>query len=263
MVSTLDACPELSAVLAPRSDRPFGYYVDRIFGYVVTVGTPRSDPSLWRRFLDGARASYARHGVDAALEFDRIADGRSTTLFFCALDDAGHPVAGARVQGPYERPDQTHADQEWIPVPAGRAALRELVAARLTDGVVELKTGWVDPAVPRDRRLADMIGFSGPLAGTVLGVRHTLVTAGDHALGLWEHAGAVLVDEVPPTPYPDARYRTRALFWDRTTYADRALPDHRRRIAVASEHVRRTALRAPDRARAAAAAHSSAGQRTP
>ncbi len=259
MVSTLDACPGLSAAPTPRPDHPFGYYLDRVFGYVVTVSTPRVDPSLWRRYLDGARASYARHGVDAALEFDRIADGRSTTVFFCALDDAGEPVAGARVQGPYERPDQTHADQEWTPVPAGRAALRGMVAARLADGVVELKTGWVDPSVPRERRLADMIGFSGPLAGAVLGVRHTLVTAGDHALALWEHAGAVVVDEVPPTPYPDARYRTRALFWDRTTYAARALPDHRRRIEVASDHVRRTALRAPDRARAAAV--SRAGQR--
>ncbi|MBY6367284.1 hypothetical protein [Rhodococcoides corynebacterioides] len=249
-MSTLDACRNRSALPPARSDRPFGYYVDDVFGCAVTVGTPRVDPLLWQRFLEGARASYTRHGVAAALEFDRIADGRSTTLFFCAVDEAGRVLAGARVQGPYDRPDETHADEEWRTLPAGRAVLRRLVAARLPDGVAELKTGWVDPTVPRERRLADMIGFAGPLAATVLGVRHTLVTAGDHALALWEHAGAVVADEVPPTPYPTARYRTRPLFWDLETFADRALPGHRRRIEQAADHLRRTATRSPARARA-------------
>ncbi|GAA4820294.1 hypothetical protein [Tomitella cavernea] len=34
-------------------------------------------------------------------------------------------------------------------------------------------------------------------------------------LDRWCSSGGVVADAVPATPYPDARYRTRIMWWDR------------------------------------------------
>src|ERR1700712_5322390 len=119
------------------------WYEDPSSGCSFVVATPAQQPGLWLAYLDGARRSYRKHGVEGVLEYDQVVDGSDTALFFVALDDRGAVVGGMRVQGAYLEVDQAHAIAEW----AGREGTDELrseIAARIADGVIEMKTGWVD-----------------------------------------------------------------------------------------------------------------------
>lgn len=234
----MSAMPTGSTVGTRPSDR--GYYTDSAFGCTIVATDPSDRPDLWERFLDGARRSYIHHDVFSALDYDVIRDGSTTSLFFCAIDPAGRMLAGARLQGPYSDARQTHADSEWRSHPDGRTRLRRMVNDRLSEGVVELKTGWVDGAAPRTSKLADMIGYAGPLGCLLLDARYALVTAADHVLSMWQDAGAVVALDVEPASYPDDRYRTRALWWDTRSFRDVAAPDHVRRMDNASRQLVRT-----------------------
>ncbi|MBY6681207.1 hypothetical protein HQ312_09080 [Rhodococcus sp. BP-316] len=226
-----------------------GHYVDRHFGCTIIATTPSSRPDLWTRFLKGAHRSYTHHDVLPALEHDTIRDGSTTALFFCALDTSGAMLAGARLQGPYTDARDTHADIEWRHHPIGRMVLRQMVDERLGRGVVELKTGWVESTAARDRHLADVIGYAGPLGCSLLGARYALVTAADHVVRMWQSTGAVTAESVEPAVYPDDRYRTRALWWDLESYRDRADPRHVRRIDDAAAQLAHSwaATAVPDR----------------
>ncbi|MGB7361788.1 MAG: hypothetical protein WA931_02025 [Rhodococcus sp. (in: high G+C Gram-positive bacteria)] len=227
---------------APRRAHTYAYYFDALFGCTVVATTPTYRPDLWETFLAGAARNYHHHDVTSALEYDVIRNGVSTSLFFCALDSAGRMLAGARVQGPYTDAGDTHADIEWRTHTGARNVLRAMVNERLHDGVVELKTGWVDTTAPRGYGLADMIGYAGPLGCLLLGARHALVTAADHVVGMWQRSGAVVADDVDPVSYPDHRYRTRALWWDLETVDATADHTHLRRMAEAARQLAGTTV---------------------
>lgn len=58
---------------------------------------------------------------------------------------------------------------------------------------------------------------------------------------------------VPATPYPDARYRTKMMWWDRRTFAKHAAPDQLPKIlaemsCVSSGAAMQAAVRRTDRA---------------
>jgi hypothetical protein len=50
---------------------------------------------------------------------------------------------------------------------------------------------------------------------TVLDVRYAFCTAASHAVPRWESSGGVVSTEVAPVPYPDDRYQTSLMWWDR------------------------------------------------
>ena len=61
--------------------------------YSVVVASPRAEAELWREYLAGADASYHRHGCAAALEYDEVAGGEGTAMFFAVLDTEGKEIA--------------------------------------------------------------------------------------------------------------------------------------------------------------------------
>src|SRR6478609_7409928 len=69
-------------------------------------------------------------------------------LFFVAVDVDGQVAAGARAQGPCLHPNRAHALAEWAGLD-GAATLRAESSDRIPAGVIEMKTGWVSPDVPR------------------------------------------------------------------------------------------------------------------
>jgi hypothetical protein len=208
-------------------------YYDTQLQCTVLATTPTVSPGLWNEFLDGALRSYTRHGVQDALEYDEIVDGVSTSLFFVAIDSEGDLRGGLRVQGPYTRSDQTHADIEWSSDEAGRSALRAMVADRIPDGVVEMKSVWSDPDAPRTGRPGYLGAVGASLAAAALGARFTLATSAEHAVGPYLDSGAVIAAHIDAVPYPDDRYRTRALWWDRATVRSIADPLLRPHITTA------------------------------
>lgn len=191
-------------------------------GFVVQVATPDAHPDLWRRYLSGALDVYRQYGVERALEFDRVADGRSTSLFFAAVDGDGQVVAGLRAQGPYRNPDEVHGLGAWTGRP-GAGALREALAERMDEGVVEAKAVWVTRAGLACRsQLGAAVARCVVHAAWLLGARYGFVTAAAHSARLYESSGGRIAKGIPPVPYPDDRYRTVPLWWDTRAYRTHA-----------------------------------------
>ena len=71
-----------------------------------------------------------------------------------------------------------------------------------------------------------------PTAGTDASSRHghlnaqfAVATAASHILERWRTSGGVVASKIPATPYPDDRYRTKMMWWDRSTFANHADPE--------------------------------------
>lgn len=196
-------------------------YFDRQSGHRVLVSRPEDQPGLWLAYLAGARASYRRHDVESVLEYDDVVDGRSTALFFAAVDRTQRVVGGMRVQGPYLDPDEAHAVKEW----AGRNGTEELrleIARRIPDGVIEMKTGWVSDEAENRKALAGAMARVFVHSLRLMDVRFAMGTVGQHAIRRWRTCGGVVSDRVAPVAYPDDRHSTVLMWWDRRTFADLA-----------------------------------------
>jgi hypothetical protein len=187
--------------------------------YRIVVSTPTAEPALWQEYLAGAAQTYGAYGVTGVLELDRVREGLSTSLFLAAFSPAGDVVAGLRAQGPYRDVDEAHALAEWDREP-GRSLVRGAIEERLRYGVVESKTVWVARDIPDRRALVACLARAPMHASMILAARYAFGTAGAHALPMWTSTGAVATDGLTTVGYPDARYRTHLLWWDRW-----ALPD--------------------------------------
>ncbi|GAA4471058.1 hypothetical protein GCM10023094_01040 [Rhodococcus olei] len=196
---------EKTSVWDPRSECRF------------VAARPEEEPELWSAYLDGAREGYHRYGADKALEFDRTRDGSSTSLFFAAIAPDGSVVGGLRAQGPYENVDQAHAVVEWSGQ-RGEAQVRTMIADRIPFGVVEMKAAWVAVGAPNRGELTRSLGRYGCCTLELLDVQFLLATAAEHVLELWKSSGGEVAERIPPTPYPDERYRTRMMWWDRRNH---------------------------------------------
>jgi hypothetical protein len=176
-------------------------------GHHIVVSTPGAEPELWRAYLAGAERVYGSYGVEAALELDEV----DPSLVFVAVTAEGQPVGGMRAQGPYDAAEQSQALAAWNGHPRVRAHIED----RLPFGVVESKGLWVARDVPDRRELVSCFGRAPVHASMILGARYALGTTAAHTERLWTSSGAVLVRDVPPINYPDDRYRTHLMFWDR------------------------------------------------
>lgn len=175
---------------------------------------PAAEPELWTSYLAGARHGYRRYGAEGALEYDAISDGRSTSLFLVAIQADRSVVAGVRAQGPYTSAEQAHAIVEWAGAP-GLGAVRAMISDRIPFGVVEMKAAWVGDEAARRGDLTKSLAEIGCLAVELLDVQFLLATAAEHVLALWASSGGVVAEHIPPAAYPDERYLTRMMWWDR------------------------------------------------
>ncbi|MDY6809323.1 MAG: hypothetical protein SW127_09920 [Actinomycetota bacterium] len=192
--------------------------------YTLVTATPRAERRLWERYLRGAAQAYTRHGCAAALDFDLVADGASTARFFAVLGEDRKVVGGLRVQHRFEHAAQSHALEEWAGQP-GRGPLVDAIEARLDGGVVEVKTAWVDERSPIARDVAGQLSRLGLPIMELAGVGHMMATAADHVLKRWESGGGRVDGSIPPTPFPDDRYRTQLMWWDRARLTEFTTPE--------------------------------------
>jgi hypothetical protein len=59
----------------------------------------------------------------------------------------------------------------------------------------------------------------------LLDAQFVVATAGSHILDRWRTSGGVVASRIPATPYPDDRYRTKMMWWDRSTFTNHADPE--------------------------------------
>ena len=57
---------------------------------------------------------------------------------------------------------------------------------------------------------------------TLLDVQFAMATAAAYVLDRWRSSGGVVASKIPATPYPDERYRTKMMWWDRSSFANHA-----------------------------------------
>jgi hypothetical protein len=184
---------------------------------------PAIDRDLWHEFLRGAERSYRKHGVERALDVGAIRDGDDTNLFWVTIDAAGRVVGGVRAKGPLTSAEESHALVEWSGQ-SSQAAVRRMITDRLPFGVVEIKSAWVTDDIDRNRSLTDVLARA-PLHSTaVLNAQFAMATAASHVIARWISSGGVIATRIPATPYPDDRYRTKMMWWDRNTFANHAEP---------------------------------------
>lgn len=197
------------------------HYFDPAAKCRVIIAKPAEHPALWRSYLDGARTSYRRHGVEDVLDYDKVVAGHSTALFFAAVNRKGRVVGGMRAQGPYQVASQAHALEEWAGR-AGSSQLRREIATRIPAGIIEMKTGWVADDVERRSTLTTSLARIFIHSMALLGARNAMCTVAAHAVKRWQTSGGIVSAEVAPVAYPDERYLTRLMFWDQQTYAQLA-----------------------------------------
>ena len=202
----------------------------------VAIARPSDNDALWQEYLAGAERSYRRHGISAAIDVDAIRRSCDTTLFWTMLDATATVVGGIRAIGPLSSPDETHAVAEWAGQP-GLPMVRKMIADRIPFGVVEMKSAWVTDDPGRSRRLTGSLARAGCHVLAVLGVQFCMATCAHQVMARWRSSGGV-VAPIEPTPYPDERYRTKMMWWDRRTIAGLAAPDQTAKIIAETAEIR-------------------------
>lgn len=214
-----------TATLSSPAGRVIGSYHDLRSGCLFVFATPQEQPELWDAFLRGALASYGRYGVESVLEYEKVHDGSTTSMFTAALDVSGHVVGGMRAQGKYDSPGQSHAVSEWAGQP-GEALLWGDIEDRLPLGVIEMKSGWVNDSFPMRRELTGALARVVLHSMRLLEAQYALCTVAQHAVHRWETTGARVSSMIPSVAYPDDRYQTVPMWWDLAAAERRSSPEH-------------------------------------
>ena len=191
--------------------------------YTMVVARPADMPLLWREYLDGARRSYERHGCSAALDYDDVLHGSQTARFYVVRDRAGVIRGGLRIQVIRRSAAQSHALEEWMGQDS-QVAVVNAIENRLEGGIAEVKTAWVDETSPIAGAVAAQMSRLAIPVMELENVRYTMATAAEHVLRRWESGGGRVDETIAPSPYPDDRYRTRLMWWDRMSLASMVRP---------------------------------------
>jgi hypothetical protein len=210
----------------------------------LVLSQPTLDPELWAEFSRGAERSYRKHGVECALDIDALRSGADTVMFFAMIDDAGRMVGGLRAKGPLQSADDSHAIVEWAGQP-GQRAVRDMITDRLPFGVLEMKAGWVIDDSDRNRFLIDALARSGCNITALLGCQFMMATAAAHVLKQWRTAGGV-VAPIPAAPYPDNRYQTKMIWWNRRDFVKHAVPQQAAKIRMETQRLAHEVYRRRD-----------------
>ncbi len=193
------------------------------------VSQPSADPHLWAEYSAGALRSYRKHGVECALDVEALRTGADTTMFAAVVDDAGEVVGGYRAKA-LRSADDSHALDEWAGQP-GQQAVRTMITDRVPYGVLEMKAGWVTDAEGRNPFLTSALARSGFYMMVVLDFQFCMCTAATTTLNAWRSSGSVVAD-IPATPYPTEKYRTKMLWWNRRDFFNHAKPKQLAKIVA-------------------------------
>ena len=203
----------------------------------LAVAQPSTDPALWSEFEAGAHRSYSKRGGECALDVDAMRTGSDTVMFFAVLDDAGRMLAGLRAKGPLRSADDSHAVVEWAGQPS-QQAVRDMINDRIPFGVLEMKSGWVVEDVDPSLDLTIPLARSAFHMMALIDVQFCMATAAAYVLNRWRSSGGVVAG-IPATPYPDERYQTKMIWWNRRDFVTHAEPAQVAKILTETSQLNR------------------------
>ena len=143
-----------------------------------------------------------------------------TLVYFAVLDNTGQMVAGVRGIGPLQSADDSHAVIEWAGQPS-QQAVRNMINDRVPFGVVEMKSAWVIDEGDQDRCLTAALARTAGHVTALLDVQFCMATAAAYVLNRWRSSGCV-VASIPAAPYPNERYQTKMMWFDRRDFVNHA-----------------------------------------
>jgi hypothetical protein len=196
----------------------------------LVMSQPSIDRGLWLDYLRGAERSYRRHGVERALDVAAIRNSDDTLMFWAMVDNSGRVIGGVRAKGPLKSADESHAVIEWAGRP-GLHEVRKMITDRVPFGILEMKSAFVTDDPDRNRVVTRALARSGFHAMSLMNLQFCMATSAPHVLDRWRSSGGV-VASIPATPYPDGRYRTKMMWWDRRTFANHAEPEQVSKILM-------------------------------
>ena len=196
----------------------------------LVVSTPEADRVLWSEYATGALRSYRKHGVECALDVEALRSGADTVMFFAVIDDAGRTVAGLRAIGPLRSAEDSHAMAEWAGQPS-QHIVRDMINDRVPFGVLEMKSAWATGDPERSHRITEAMARSAFHMMALLDNQFCMATAAAYALNRWRSSGGV-VSPIPATPYPNDRYQTKMMWWDRHDFVNHARQEQVSKILV-------------------------------
>jgi hypothetical protein len=196
----------------------------------LVISQPSTDRDLWTEYALGAHRSYRRHGVECALDTDALRSGADTIMYLAVMDAAGRMVAGVRAKGPLRSADDSHAIAEWEGQP-GQQAVRSMINDRVPFGILEMKSAWVTDEQDQNRCLTAALARSGFHMMALLDVQFCMATAAAYVLNRWRTSGGV-VAAIPAAPYPNERYQTKMMWWNRRDFVNYAEPEQVAKILM-------------------------------
>jgi hypothetical protein len=189
----------------------------------LVISQPSTDRGLWTEYATGAQRSYRKHGVECTLDVDALRTGADTVMFCVVIDRAGKIVAGVRAKGPLRSAEDSHAVVEWAGQP-GQAAVRNMINDRVPFGILEFKSAWATDDPDRSPGITTaMARIAFPMMA-LLDIQFCMATAATYALNRWRTSGGVLAN-IPAAPYPDERYQTKMMWWNRHDFVKYAEPE--------------------------------------
>lgn len=231
-----------------RATSPLASYWEPVSGARFLITRPEISPSLWAQYLDGLEKTYKSFGVEAALDLRAIFHGRELPTFAVALGPTGDVVAGVRAHGPLHAAEEAHALLEFAADPVGQSTVRRFIGDRTAFGITELKGGWVDDQAQNRRELSNALARSFIHIMDAMDVQFGFCTAAVHAANRWSTVGGCPIEGLLPVAYPDERYQTTLMWWDRRTFDRYCEPDQLARIRAEQRLASRSGTQAVLRA---------------
>ena len=189
-------------------------------------------PDLWRLYLNEAEGRYRSRGYEGTLRRRELEEGHGVGLFFIGFTPEGEAVAGVRFHGPLESSHEAALMEEMASSPE-IDDYRALIEENLHLGVIEVKGAWSKGEAAVGVRLVAAISRSVTHAMNWLGSERAVAATSDTLVPVGSVAGGRQVGSAW-VPYPDERFRTVCVTWQRAKSQELATPEHR--VLLRQEH---------------------------
>ncbi len=213
-------------------------FVDSASGVRFEGHHPHERPDLWKLYLHEAEGRYRNFGgFEGKLHLQELDEGTGVSLFLLGFDDHGVPVAGVRCHGPLESSNQAFLLQE-MGSSLEISLLKRTIDDGISGGILEIKGAWSKGEVATGHRLIAAISRSVTHCMNWLGAEHAIAAVSDTLLPAGLVTGARMVGE-SSVPFPDDRYRTIAVSWQRSRSHELSDDEHQRALRLEAEQLSR------------------------
>jgi molybdopterin/thiamine biosynthesis adenylyltransferase/nitroreductase len=203
---------------------------------------PLERPDLWKIYLNEAEGIFRSRGFEGTLRRLELEEGNDVSLFLLGFDTDGNAVAGVRFHGPLEGPHQAAIIEEMATSPE-IGVIHDLIEQEIRLGAVEVKGAWSKGASVVGSRLLTAISRSVTHGLNWLGAEFAIAAVSDTLMPVGTVTGGVQVG-TQWVPFPDERYRTIAISWQRGRTYELATPENQQAYRREAEQL----LRGPSRA---------------